>query len=144
MAKFRICVLCAVLVVPVLLLACAPAAKAEAPVTVNCEQFSKQANIVRDVNTVTGNKIVVTLCSNPTTGFQWAEKAQIGNPQVLEQKSYNFIAPTNTGMVGAPGNCVWTFEAMQPGISVINLEYSRPWEGGEKAVQTFKLNVTVK
>ena len=144
MAKLRIFVLCVVLVMPVLLLACAPAAKAEVTVTVSCDKFSKQANIVQDVNGLIGNKIVVTLCSNPTTGFQWAEKAQIGNPQVLEQRSYNYIAPTNTGMVGAPGDSVWTFEAMQPGISVINLEYSRPWEGGEKAVQTFKLNVTIK
>ncbi|MCX5996625.1 MAG: protease inhibitor I42 family protein [Chloroflexi bacterium] len=123
---------------------CAPAAKAEVPVTVTCDQFSKQANIVQDISVKMGNKVVVTLCSNPTTGFQWSEKAQIGDPQVLEQKSYKFVAPADTGMVGVPGNAVWTFEAMGLGTSTVYLEYSRNWQGGEKAVQTFKLNVLVQ
>lgn len=124
-------------------LGCAPSAKAEVPVTVTCDQFSKQANIVQDISVKMGNSVKLTLCSNPTTGFQWSEKAQIGDPQVLQQKSYKFEAPASTGMVGAPGNAVWTFEAMGPGTSTVYLEYSRNWQGGEKAVQTFKLNVTV-
>jgi predicted secreted protein len=132
------------MLVMLLTLGCAPAVKTEFPVTVTCDQFSKQANIVQDVSVKMGNKVIVTLCSNPTTGFQWSEKAQIGNPQVLEQKSYKFVAPTNTGIVGAPGNAVWTFEAMGQGTSTVYLEYSRNWQGGEKAVQTFKLNVTVQ
>ena len=123
---------------------CAPAVKAEVPVTVTCDQFSKQTMIVQDVSVKMGNRVVVTLCSNPTTGFQWSEKAQIGDPRVLEQKSYKFVAPANTGMVGAPGNSVWTFEAMGTGTSTVYLEYSRNWQGGEKAVQTFKLNVLVQ
>ena len=132
------------MLVLLLALGCAPAAKTEVPVTVTCDQFSKQATIVQDVSVKMGSRIVVTLCSNPTTGFQWSEKAQIGNPQVLEQKSYKFVAPANTGMVGVPGNAVWIFEAMGPGTSTAYLEYSRNWQGGEKAVQTFKLNVTVQ
>ena len=123
---------------------CAPAVKAEVPITVTCDQFSKQANIVQDVSVTPGGKVVVTLCSNPTTGFQWSEKAQIGDPKVLEQKGYKFVEPANTGMVGVPGNSVWTFEAMGLGTSTVYLEYSRNWQGGEKAVQTFKLNVTVQ
>ena len=130
----------------ILLLACgcAPAAKAEVPITVTCDQFSKQPNIVQDISVAPGGKVVLTLCSNPTTGFQWSEKAQIGDPKVLEQKSYKFVAPASTGMVGVPGNAVWTFEALGPGASTVYLEYSRNWQGGEKAVQTFKLNVLVQ
>ena len=117
---------------------------AEVPVTVTCDQFTKQANIVQDISVKMGNRVVVTLCSNPTTGFQWPEKAQIGNLKVLEQKGYKFAEPAKTGVVGAPGNSVWTFEAMSPGTSTVYLEYSRNWQGGEKAVQTFKLNVSVQ
>jgi inhibitor of cysteine peptidase len=127
-----------------LALGCAPAMKTEVPVTVTCDQFTKQANIVQDISVKMGNRVVVTICSNPTTGFQWPEKAQIGNLKVLEQKGYKFLAPASTGMVGAPGNSVWTFEAMDPGTSTVYVEYSRNWQGGEKAVQTFKLNVTVQ
>ena len=116
----------------------------EVPVTVTCDQFSKQANIVQDISVKMGNRVVVTLCSNPTTGFQWPEKAQVGDSKVLEQKSYKFVEPASTGMVGVPGNSVWTFEAIGPGTSTVYLEYSRNWQGGEKAVQTFKLNVKVQ
>jgi predicted secreted protein len=130
--------------VMLLALGCAPAARTDVPVTVTCDQFSKQANIVQDISVKMGSRVTLSLCSNPTTGFQWSEKAQIGNPQVLEQKSYKFEAPASTGMVGAPGNAVWTFEAMGLGTSTVYLEYSRNWQGGEKAVQTFKLNVTVQ
>jgi len=132
------------MLVLLLALGCAPANKTEIPVTVTCDQFSKQTMIVQDISVKMGNRVVVTLCSNPTTGFQWSEKAQVGNPQVLEQKSYKFVAPASTGMVGAPGNSVWTFEAMGLGTSTVYLEYSRNWQGGEKAVQTFKLNVLVQ
>ncbi len=132
------------MLVLLLALGCAPAIKTEIPVTVTCSQFSQQANIVQDISAKMGNKVVVTLCSNPTTGFQWSEKAQIGDPKVLEQKGYKFVEPANTGMVGVPGNSVWTFEAMGLGTSTVYLEYSRNWQGGEKAVQTFKLNVTVQ
>lgn len=132
------------MLVLLLALGCAPAMKTEVPVTVTCDQFTKQANIVQDISVKMGNRVVVTICSNPTTGFQWPEKAQIGNLKVLEQKGYKFLAPASTGMVGAPGNSVWTFEAMGPGTSTVYVEYSRNWQGGEKAVQTFKLNVTVQ
>jgi predicted secreted protein len=132
------------MLVLLLALACASATNAEVPVTVTCDQFSGQANIVQDVSIKMGNRVVVKLCSNPTTGFQWSEKAQIGDAKVLEQKSYKFVAPASTGMVGAPGNAVWTFEALGRGTSTVYLEYSRNWQGGEKAVQTFKLNVTVQ
>lgn len=127
-----------------LALGCAPAVKAEVPVMVTCDQFSQQAHIVRDLNLSKGNSVIVTLCSNPTTGFQWSENAQVSNPQVIEQKSYKFVSPAETGLVGVPGNSVWTFEAIGKGTSTVLIEYSRNWQGGEKAVQTFKLNVTVQ
>jgi len=132
------------LLVLLLALGCAPAIKAEVPVTVTCDQFSKQTMIVQDISVKMGGRVVVTLCSNPTTGFQWPEKAQVGDSKVLEQKSYKFVEPASTGMVGVPGNSVWTFEAIGPGTSTVYLEYSRNWQGGEKAVQTFKLNVKVQ
>ena len=132
------------MLVVILALGCAPSAKAEVPVTVTCDQFSQQANIVQDVSLKTGGSVILTLCSNPTTGFQWSEKAQISSAQVLEQKSYKFVEPAKSGMVGVPGNSVWTFEAKGKGTSTVYLEYSRNWQGGEKAVQTFKLNVTVE
>ncbi len=144
MNKYRISIFVAASILIVLLLACAPAAKPGATVTVTCDQFSKQANIVQDVTAGVGSTITVTLCSNPTTGFQWGEQAQISDTKVVKQTSHKMVAPANTGMVGAPGNEVWTFEALKAGASTISFSYSRPWEGGEKNVETLKLNVTVQ
>lgn len=144
MNRYRVTIFVAASILVILLLACAPAAKPGPAVTVTCEQFSKQSHIVQDVTATVGSTITVTLCSNPTTGFQWGEQAEISNAQVLKQTSQKMVGPSNTGMAGAPGNQVWTFEALQAGTSTASFSYSRPWEGGEKGVETFKLNVTVQ
>lgn len=148
MNKCRIIVLIAASVLIISFLACAPAATppaaSGATVTVTCEQFSKEAHIVQDATAAVGSTITVTLCSNPTTGFSWGEQAQISDIEVLKQTSHETVAAADTGMVGAPGNQVWTFEALKAGSSTVSFSYSRPWEGGEKDVQTFKLKVTVQ
>jgi len=45
---------------------------------------------------------------------------------------------------GTPGKEVWTFKTLKKGTTEVSMEYSRPWEGGEKAEWTFDLVVTVK
>ncbi|MFC1983316.1 protease inhibitor I42 family protein, partial [Chloroflexota bacterium] len=45
---------------------------------------------------------------------------------------------------GTPGQEVWTFKALKKGTTTVFMEYSRPWEGGEKGEWTFNLTVTVK
>ncbi len=91
-----------------------------------------------------GETFEVKLCSNPTTGFQWSEEAQISAPAVLQQEDHNFIGPESEPPPGTPGQEVWTFEALKQGSSEIYLEYSRPWEGGEKGEWTCTVNVIVK
>jgi predicted secreted protein len=142
MSKYILIVVCLALVLA-MMAGCTPPVKTVVPVTVSCEQFSQQKNIEQSVNMKVGNRLVLTLCANQTTGFQWGENAQVSDPQVLQQVNYKYAAP-NTELAGAPGNSVWTFDALQNGISTVYLEYSRPWQGGEKAVQTFKLTVTVQ
>lgn len=151
MNKHRITILIVASVLIISFLACAPAATAPVPppvpepvsVTVTCDQFSQNAHIVQEVTVAPGALITITLCSNPSTGFSWGEQAQISDKAVLKQASHKTVAST-TDMPGAPGNQVWTFEALKAGSSSAAFSYSRPWEGGEKDVQTFKLNVSVK
>ncbi len=47
-------------------------------------------------------------------------------------------------MVGADGIEVWTFKALKIGTSDISMEYSQPWEGGEKDAYGFFLTVVVR
>jgi inhibitor of cysteine peptidase len=119
---------------------CAPAAS----VDVSCDDFGTQQHISKEVTSAVGDSFTVTLCSNATTGFQWSESAQISDPTVIQQMDHKILSPDNEGLVGAPGKEVWTFKALKKGTSTISLEYSRPWEGGEKGEWTFNLTVVVK
>ena len=136
------------------LLACSPAATEEpvspAPnkvsVAVTCDDFMNQKHISKQFEIQAGGLLTVTLCSNPTTGFQWSEKAQISDATVLKQVGHEFIGPESEPPPppGTPGQEVWTFEALKTGTSTVSMEYSRPWAGGEKGEWTFNLTVTVK
>ena len=122
----------------------AQGAPREANTQVPIDEFMANKNVHREIRVPEGSVITVTLGSNPTTGFSWGETAKIANPAVLEQTSTQFVAPDGKGIVGAPGNQVWTFKALQKGTTTVVMEYSQPWEGGTKAAKTFVLTVLVK
>jgi inhibitor of cysteine peptidase len=141
--KYWIIVFCLALVIPALSISCA-SSTAVPGISLSCDDFQKQANIVKDTQMKIGQTLTISLCSNRTTGFSWPEKALIGDPQVVEQAGYKWVPPQDKGKVGVPGTEVYTFKALQQGTSMISFGYSRPWQGGEQNVNTFKLNLTVK
>ena len=53
------------------------------------------------------------------------------------------MAP-ETEMVGAGGQEVWTFKAIEPGETTIDMEYVRPWETGIEPVVVKSFGVTVE
>jgi inhibitor of cysteine peptidase len=114
-----------------------------------CSGVAKNVTIVgsssvdEGVEIAAGGSITVVLESNPTTGFQWSEEAQISDSTVLKQVSHEYVAP-DSELVGAAGQEIWKFEALREGTATISMEYSRPWEGGEKGERTYTLKVTVK
>ncbi len=91
-----------------------------------------------------GDTLMVKLVSNPSTGFSW-QLISISDQLVLQNTDQEFILAESevTPPPGTPGEEIWTFETIGAGVSTISMEYSRPWEGGEKAVETFTLTVTV-
>ena len=111
-----------------------------------CDEFYSQPNITKELDVNYPALLVVTLCSNPTTGFQWFEKAQISDITVLEQKDHKLIVPESEAppSPGTPGQEVWTFKTLKEGSGTIFFEYSRPWEGGEKGEWTCTVDVIVK
>jgi inhibitor of cysteine peptidase len=124
--------------------ACAQAAPEPVFVEQGCEELMNLKHISQEVEVPAGGILTVTLCSNPTTGFQWSENAEISNPQVIAQTEHKFLTPEEKNIVGGAGQEVWTFSALEPGQTTVYLEYSRPWEGGEKGEWTFTLTVIVK
>jgi inhibitor of cysteine peptidase len=109
------------------------AATNSGPSTVNVSESGKQIELSP------GDSLVVTLDSNPSTGFSWSI-AGISAEAVIEKASNEFQG-ADTGMMGAGGQEVWTFKALDKGTSTIEMQYSRPWETGVEPAATF--NVTV-
>jgi len=116
----------------------------QAYVEISCDDFYEQQHISKEVEVPVNGALTLTLCSNPTTGFQWSESAQISDQTVLRQIDHQFVPPEEQNVEGAAGKEIWTFNALKSGTSTISMEYSRPWEGGEKASWTFVLTVVVK
>jgi predicted secreted protein len=117
-------------------------------VTATAEDFTKEANITKQVEVKAGETFTISLDSNATTGFSWTEQAKIADGNILKQTAHEYIAPRanddNKPVVGMSGIEEWWFTAGRTGTTTATMSYSRPWEGGEKDVRTFVLTVIVK
>jgi len=110
-------------------------------VEISCEEFTENPESIRnDFQMEVGDKLYIGLCSNPSTGFEWTY--DLSGDNALKEEGYDFEEPDGD-IVGAPGKEVWTFEAIEKGTTVINMEYSQPWQGGIKGQWTYKVNVVV-
>ncbi|MHC4353122.1 MAG: protease inhibitor I42 family protein, partial [Planctomycetota bacterium] len=91
-----------------------------------------------------GQILVVTLESNPTTGYRWE---QVDDPDsILEQMGEADYIPSHTGdppLIGAGGWEVFRFKAISAGQMTLNLVYHRPWDVGVEPANTFRLPVVV-
>lgn len=119
-------------------------AKAEGPQTIEIsyDELLDQKQISRSVSLPVGDTLTVSLGSNASTGFTWAEKMLISDPKVMTQTGHEVIAPA-ADKPGAPGKEVWTLQAKAPGNTTVSTTYGRPWPGGEKDSWVFSVNVTV-
>jgi inhibitor of cysteine peptidase len=123
-------------VAPALLLLVTACAATPNQVSVNQSFSGKQANIAA------GGSITVTLDSNATTGYSW-QLMGISDNTVLEKTNNVYEAPTS-GLMGASGKEVWTFQALRAGKATVTMEYGQPWTGGQKDANNFVLTVVVK
>ena len=108
----------------------------------------------KEVKVPIDGSLIVTLESNPTTGFKWQYEEEVkdtlhiltGIPDetVLALVGQKFVAPEAGAPPGTGGEEVWTFKAVGKGATELSLEYSQPWEGGTKAAKTFVLTVVVE
>ena len=115
----------------------------ETGVEISCDEFNENPyNVRNEFQVEIGDKITVKLCSNLTTGFQW--KYETTGDIVLQVEDHDFEEPESNGDAGVAGKEVWTFEAVEKGITELRMEYSRPWEGGEKTEWTYTITVTVE
>ncbi len=99
----------------------------------------------RQVELQKGQTLVITLESNPTTGYRWEvvelEESilrQMGEPEFKVSDSREPPPP------GTGGWETWRFEAVKAGQTALELVYHRAWEEGVEPLETFSLQVVVR
>ena len=117
--------------------ACAPSLfPVEMPVTASLTDSGGEASLLP------GQPLVVRLPSNPSTGYGWSYTV-VGD-DVLRLESVSGATPSADGMVGVPGETVWSFRARGKGIAELNYVYARSWEKHAPPAKTFRLTVVVQ
>jgi predicted secreted protein len=79
-----------------------------------------------------GATVVLSLESNPTTGYDWAIEGIDETTCTLTYDGY-FAAPAPPGMVGTGGTHLFEIFGLSPGELDLTFAYRRPWVGGETA-----------
>jgi inhibitor of cysteine peptidase len=96
----------------------------------------------REMQLKKSQTLVVTLEGNPTTGYSW-EVAEPLDEQVLRQVGEaEFKAESD--LVGAGGEQILRFEAVNTGRMTLKLVYHRPWEKDVEPLETYSIQVVVQ
>lgn len=134
----------AVLAAPAAAQSPAPAAPAPAAaVTIDCDAFMATPNAIAAVDAPAGSAVIVSLCSNPSTGFRWEDPVS-SDPSIVSVGAWTYVAPADAAPPGAGGTEVLTLVAGATGHATVTASYDQPWEGGEKGAWTLALDVVVR
>lgn len=91
-----------------------------------------------------GQKFVIKISANPTTGYGWTLKPSPNETVVVLVTNRYIQKRTGTRRVGVGGHELWTFEAIGRGQAVISMNYARPWEKDVPPIRTNVFTVIVK
>ncbi len=111
-------------------------------ISIPIEEFPNHPHIDVVMHAVVGEELTVTLGSNPTTGFQWLEDAEISDESIIKQVSHEFVGPGIDKPPGTPGEEVWTFKALNKGTVNVLLEYRRSWN--DAGLWAVNITATIK
>ncbi|AZF35831.1 putative lipoprotein [Pseudomonas sp. R4-34-07] len=88
-----------------------------------------------------GQNLILTLPSNPTTGYRWAIQDSAGG--VLRALSPEVYSSSESGVIGGGGQSTWRFQAFTAGQGRLRLTSQQPWEPEAEPAQTFDCAITV-
>ncbi len=93
-----------------------------------------------------GDRIVVLLAGNPSTGFAWSRVEPDGDAMdgsaLAPIDEGVWEVPTGGDVPGTPGLCRFEYSAEKPGAVTLAYAYARPWE--EETAQTFTVTIWVR
>jgi predicted secreted protein len=91
---------------------------------ISCDQFASQPAQTASLEVAVDRPFTVTLCSNPSTGYAWAEPV-IADPTIVKHDGAVDGAPASP-MPGAPGERLFTFTGLAAGGTTITFGYAGP------------------
>jgi len=92
------------------------------------------------INASLGEEFIISLESNPSTGFEWWTKF---DPTYLSLMDSAFVSGNErSGMVGIPGKEVFTINTRNAGNTEVIMLLLKPWENGTIAERKiFPINI---
>jgi inhibitor of cysteine peptidase len=88
-----------------------------------------------------GTQLVVDLDSNPTTGYRWEVLPGVGDGlRQVGEADYH----AEGELIGSGGVETFTFQAVETGVTDLQLVYRRSWETGVAPARSFSLRVMVR
>jgi inhibitor of cysteine peptidase len=104
------------------------------------EKTLTQADNGTTVQARPGDRIVIRLTENPTTGYRWS-------PDAIDDRIVSLISTESTpptgGGVGGSGSVTLVFEARAMGEGSIRLKRWRDWEGESSVRERYAIKVRV-
>lgn len=89
-----------------------------------------------------GQQLIVSLPSNPTTGYRWAIQDSAGG--VLRSLGPEVYSSSDNGqLLGSGGQSTWRFEVFAAGTGRLRLTSQQPWEPETETAQVFDCPITV-
>lgn len=97
----------------------------------------------KTVTLAAGDRLVVSLPANPGTGYSW-EIQPAPDETILKLVDEPQFSAQDTNKVGAPGLLSFSFDALSPGETSLNLVYHRAWETGVPPLETYEVTVVIE
>lgn len=88
-----------------------------------------------------GSTLVVTLESNPTTGYNWVISQKSNTPGLTLVSNQYQPAETGQKLVGSGGVQIFTFSAESSSSNTLALDYQREWE--KKPIESFEVKISI-
>ena len=89
-----------------------------------------------------GQQLIVSLPSNPTTGYRWSIQDSAGG--VLRSLGPEVYTSSDNGqLLGSGGQSTWRFQVFAPGSGRLRLTSQQPWEPEAEPAQVFDCPITV-
>ncbi|UCJ16415.1 protease inhibitor I42 family protein [Pseudomonas sp. MM211] len=112
-----------------------------------CASPSKSVQVQKQtqcpISLQAGQQLILSLPSNPTTGYRWAVREDAA--KVLKSLGPEvYSSAENSDLVGGDGHSTWRFQATESGEARLLLTYAQPWDASAEPAETFDCQIRVR